>query len=138
MINDETILRMADTGMQGTLRLGVVEYLAPQRLPEIISKLRSTYRRLDLRLKIAQAKQRLESLATRQQSAIKRIENKGKSRLIPLTAALAQLSPLKILDRGYSIVETMEGHVVTDPAVIERNQLLNVRLAKGHLPVKAV
>ncbi|MBC7405284.1 MAG: LysR family transcriptional regulator [Cytophaga sp.] len=52
MINDETMLRMADTGMQGTLRLGVVEYLAPQRLPEIISKLRSAYPRLDLRLKI--------------------------------------------------------------------------------------
>ena len=93
---------------------------------------------MDLRLKIAQAKQRLESLAARQESAIKRIEGKGKSRLIPLSASLAQLSPLKILDRGYSIVETMDGHVVTDPASVATNQSLNVRLAKGRLPVKAV
>ncbi len=51
-LNDETILRMSGSEMQGELRLGVVEYLAPHRLPEIISKLRSTYPRLDLRLKI--------------------------------------------------------------------------------------
>ena len=95
-------------------------------------------RNLELRLQISHAKQRLELLDSRQQTAIKGIENRGKSRLIPLTAALTQLSPLKILDRGYSIVETIEGHVVTDPAAIASNQHLNIRLAKGQLPVKAV
>ena len=51
-LNDETVLRLTETEMEGTLRLGVVEYLAPHRLPEIISKLRRAYPRLDLRLRI--------------------------------------------------------------------------------------
>jgi DNA-binding transcriptional LysR family regulator len=51
-LNDETVLRMSDPEVQGRLRLGIVEYLAPHRLPEIISKLRSAYPKLDLYLKI--------------------------------------------------------------------------------------
>ena len=51
-LNDETVLRLTETEIEGTLRLGVVEYLAPHRLPEIISKLRRAYPRLDLRLRI--------------------------------------------------------------------------------------
>jgi exodeoxyribonuclease VII large subunit len=95
-------------------------------------------RKLDLRLKIAQAKQRLETLAARKNAAVKRIEGSGRSRLIPLTASLNQLSPLKILDRGYSIVETTQGHVVSDPSTVIAGEKLNVRLAKGRLPVKVL
>jgi DNA-binding transcriptional LysR family regulator len=51
-LNDETVLRLSGKELQGTLRLGIVEYLAPHRLPGIISKLRLSYPRLDLRLRI--------------------------------------------------------------------------------------
>ena len=51
-LNDETVLRLTQTEIEGTLRLGVVEYLAPHRLPEIISRLKRAYPRLDLRLRI--------------------------------------------------------------------------------------
>lgn len=51
-LNDETVQRFVETDVQGVLRLGIVEYLAPHRLPDIISKLRSLYRHLDLRLRI--------------------------------------------------------------------------------------
>lgn len=52
-LNDETVLRLTETEIEGTLRLGIVEYLAPHRLPDIISMLRRAYPRLDLRLRIA-------------------------------------------------------------------------------------
>ncbi|WP_165967894.1 LysR family transcriptional regulator [Sapientia aquatica] len=51
-INDETIFRMSDFEIKGMLRLGVVEYLAPHRVPAILSRLRATFPKLDLRLKI--------------------------------------------------------------------------------------
>jgi DNA-binding transcriptional LysR family regulator len=51
-LNDETVLHLSGKEIQGTLRLGIVEYLAPHRLPQIISKLRAVYPRLDLRLRI--------------------------------------------------------------------------------------
>ncbi len=51
-LNDETVLRLTETELEGTLRLGVVEYLAPHRLLGIISKLKRTYPKLDLRLRI--------------------------------------------------------------------------------------
>ncbi len=96
----------------------------------------SQLRKLDLRLKIAQAKQRLTSLSTRQQTAVNRQLAGAQARMNPLAAELAQLSPLKILDRGYSIVETSQGHVVMDPASVKNNEALTVRLAKGRLPVR--
>ncbi len=96
----------------------------------------SQLRKLDLRLKIAQAKQRLMALSARQQTAVHRQLAGAQSRMNPLAAALAQLSPLKILDRGYSIVETSQGHVVMDPASVKKDEALTVRLAKGRLPVR--
>ncbi len=96
----------------------------------------SQLRKLDLRLKIAQAKQRLMALSARQQTAVHRQLAGAQSRKNPLAAALAQLSPLKILDRGYSIVETSQGHVVMDPASVKKDEALTVRLAKGRLPVR--
>ncbi len=98
----------------------------------------SKLRKLDLRLKIAGVKQRLAALTNRQQTAVDRRLAGARTQLNPMAAELAQLSPLKILDRGYSIVETTEGRVVMDPAAVKQEQLLTVRLAKGRLPVRAV
>ena len=113
-------------------RLDAAITLAQRRCLSMDSQLR----KLDLRLKIAQAKQRLTALSTRQQTAVNRQLAGAQSRMNPLAAELAQLSPLKILDRGYSIVETSQGHVVMDPASVKKDEALTVRLAKGRLPVR--
>lgn len=113
-------------------RLDAAITLAQRRWLSMDSQLR----KLDLRLKIAQAKQRLTALSTRQQTAVNRQLAGAQSKMNPLAAALAQLSPLKILDRGYSIVETSQGHVVMDPDSVKKDEALTVRLAKGRLPVR--
>lgn len=113
-------------------RLDAAITLAQRRWLSMDSQLR----KLDLRLKIAQAKQRLTALSTRQQTAVNRQLAGAQSRMNPLAAELAQLSPLKILDRGYSIVETSQGHVVMDPDSVKKDEALTVRLAKGRLPVR--
>ena len=59
------------------------------------------------------------------------------SGLHKLIAQLNALSPLAILDRGYSITRTIPGAVVVkDPEQVSRDQELDVMVAKGSLVVK--
>ena len=53
-------------------------------------------------------------------------------RLGPLDAHLAQLSPLKILDRGYAIVQR-DGKVVKSSSDAPVKSKIEVRLAAGSL-----
>jgi exodeoxyribonuclease VII large subunit len=55
----------------------------------------------------------------------------------PLEAHLAQLSPLKILDRGYAIVER-EGQIVKSPADAPPESEVAVRLAGGRLKARVI
>jgi exodeoxyribonuclease VII large subunit len=56
--------------------------------------------------------------------------------LDPLQAKLAELSPLKILDRGYAIVTSETGAVVRDSGSVGTGDRLGVRLARGELVVQ--
>ncbi|PZS28329.1 MAG: exodeoxyribonuclease VII large subunit, partial [Pseudonocardiales bacterium] len=56
-----------------------------------------------------------------------------------LTHARAQvgaLSPAATLRRGYAVVQRSGGQVVRDPADVERDELLRIRLAAGDLAVR--
>jgi exodeoxyribonuclease VII large subunit len=53
--------------------------------------------------------------------------------LDPLVAHLTQLSPLKILERGYAIVTNDSGHIVKQPLDAPVGSGVHVRLAKGGL-----
>lgn len=48
-----------------------------------------------------------------------------------LGANLAHLNPLAVLERGYSLVETPEGRIVTDSAMVEKGDALRLTFAKG-------
>ena len=52
-----------------------------------------------------------------------------------MRARVRALSPQQTLDRGYAVVQTTEGHVVTDAHAVETEQPLAVRLASGELGV---
>jgi len=56
------------------------------------------------------------------------------ARLDPLVAHLTQLSPLKILNRGYAIVTTESGAIVKVPAEAPEASKIGVRLAHSHSP----
>jgi exodeoxyribonuclease VII large subunit len=61
---------------------------------------------------------------------------KAHGRLDPLKAHLTQLSPLKILDRGYAIVTNNEGRIVKEPGQAPPGSALEIRLAEGHLSAR--
>jgi exodeoxyribonuclease VII large subunit len=90
-------------------------------------------RSLDLRLRFAAARRRLENADVAALQIIRVRLTRAQNRLVPLQAHLTQLSPLKILDRGYAIVTNAEGGIVKEPDDARVGSEIQVRLAKGNI-----
>ena len=91
----------------------------------------------DVRLQFAAARHRLESYSAAMHQAIRLRLSWARGEFAPLAAHLAQLSPLKILDRGYAIVER-GGKIVKTPADAPVGSDVRLRLAAGELAAKIV
>lgn len=100
-----------------------------KRLEELTARLRS----LDLRLRFAAARRRLENADLAALQLIRLRVTRAHGRLDPLQAHLTQLSPLKILDRGYAIVTNDTGRIVKEPAEAPLGSEIQVRLASGKI-----
>jgi len=96
---------------------------AAQRLPQ-------------LRPDVATLQLRRRQLQQRMQTALQRRLELAQLQLQHLALRLQQLSPDAVLQRGYSIVETAEGRVISDAAQLQPEQALRLRLAKGRAGVK--
>jgi exodeoxyribonuclease VII large subunit len=92
-------------------------------------------RRMDLRLRLAEARRR-HAFATEGLRVVGRRLETARARLDSLTTQLNHLSPLQVLDRGYAIVQDSSGHVVKDAGETAAGEELRVRLAKGSLTVE--
>jgi len=115
-------------------RTGTAAAMRRQRLEQLLARLRS----LDLRLRIAAARRRLEAAdAAILQLARLRI-TRAHGRLDPLTAHLTQLSPLKILERGYALVTDANGRIVKEPADAPVGSEIDVRLARGQIAASVI
>lgn len=51
-----------------------------------------------------------------------------------LRASMRALSPLATLERGYAIVHTEDGSVVSDPESVSAGQSIDIRVKGGHIP----
>jgi exodeoxyribonuclease VII large subunit len=94
-------------------------------------------RRTDLRVRFAEAGRRLDSLRHAAHAAIRRTVTGARAKFEPLTSELAQLSPLRVLDRGYAVVQDTAGHVVRDAAEVKAGDALQIRLSKGTVTARA-
>ena len=125
-------------------RMDEQEYRMRERVRAVIGArerarrtLEARLQRFDIRPRLASGRRRLESAeaiavqATRMRLARRRAD------LDQLTAKIEQLSPLKILDRGYAIVSNQKG-ILKDPAEAPPESNIHVRLAKGSLDAKVV
>ncbi len=88
---------------------------------------------LDLRLRFARVRRRLEIADAAALQKVQLRIARARARLEPLAAQLHQLSPLRVLDRGYAIVHDEQGRVVKDAAAAPPGAGIRVRLAKGRL-----
>lgn len=125
-------------------RIDEQEYRMREHLRAVIARrerarraLEARLQRFDMRPRLALGRRRLESA---QSAAVQTVRFRLAARraaLGQLTAKLEQLSPLRILDRGYAIVSTEHG-ILKDAAQAPAGTGIQVRLAKGEVAAKVV
>ncbi len=91
---------------------------------------------LDLRLQLVRQRSRLDGLKQRLEPAMTLRLERPRSRLNSLDRQRQQLSPLAVLERGYSIVQTASGTVVRGAGQVSAGDALKVRLHEGRLGVR--
>lgn len=101
---------------QATWRVGMAGQRVPLLRPDIPQ----------LQRQQAQLQQRMAAAANRQLQLLE-------LRLRHAAAQLQQLNPVAVLERGYSIVETGKGKVLSDASQAQLNQTLTLRLARGRV-----
>jgi exodeoxyribonuclease VII large subunit len=102
------------------------------RRKKMLERIRAGLSQLDVRLKFVTAHRRIEWSEAKILQSIRLGVIKARGKLSSLDGHLAQLSPLKILDRGYAIVEK-DGKLVKAPEDAPTDSEVNIRIAKGHL-----
>src|SRR5260370_21414146 len=90
-------------------------------------------RRQDLRLRFAEARRRIDAAGASMEHRMRLLATQSRGRLDPLVAHLTQLSPLKILDRGYAIVADQHGKIVKAVGQAPVGSDVEIRLAQGRL-----
>ena len=92
---------------------------------------------LDVRLRFARARQRLETCESSLAQGMKLRLSEARGWLAELDAHLRQLSPLQTLERGYAIVQR-DGKVVKSAEDAPVGSKLKVRLAQGEIRAESI
>ena len=106
------------------------------RLEEAARRLRSIASRLqhfDLRPRLANDRRRLDAAGARAEQIVRLQLARRAGRLESVAGKLSQLSPLRILDRGYAIVTNESGAIVKRSADAPAGSEVGIRLAEGRL-----
>jgi exodeoxyribonuclease VII large subunit len=104
-----------------------------RRSRELLNDLETALARRSLHLRLAEARSRLAAAMNRAGQCMELRLARARGRLQPLEAHLTQLSPVKILDRGYAIVQDNQGRVLKKSAEAGLGAVLGIRLAEGRL-----
>ena len=91
---------------------------------------------LDLRVRLARRSQRVSEVTQRLFPALRRVLDQRAHRLDSLQVRLHGLSPVAILERGYTIVQDADGIAIRAAGQVEVGDPLSVRLHKGRLGVR--
>jgi exodeoxyribonuclease VII large subunit len=91
----------------------------------------------DVRPRLERAKNRLDALGARATRAVELRLGVLRRRCEMDGARIEQLSPLRVLDRGYAIVSKKNGGILKDPAVIAPGTALDIRLARGRMEAES-
>ena len=141
-----TVLRRVQDGLdRRAQRLDELHFRAESALN---SRLRSQFNRLknaEARLgrvnpavRLQADRRRLEGLQARLERAATLRLSKEHRRQDAAATRLHALSPLRVLDRGYALVYSTDGHLLRDAESAHPGQRLTARLAKGSLQAEVV
>jgi len=107
-----------------------------QRNQRRLDQARAQLRRMDVRLKLADARRRQESLQTVLHQLIQTKLTQARTSIEKPSAHLTQLSPLKILDRGYALIVNQSGALVKSPKDAPPKSKVTLRVAQGTLTAR--
>jgi exodeoxyribonuclease VII large subunit len=116
--------------LQSLLRARLAE--RGNRLDLAISRLRQRDLRRQLEVHRRELRARLDALAATTRQALMR----RRSRLEQASAKLAALSPVAILERGYSLIFDAQGALVKDAAQLTTGDTIQARLARGEVQAR--
>jgi len=124
---------------RGLQRIDEQEFRLRERIRAVVDHresirraLETRLRRFDMRPRLAADRRRLDAAESLAIQSMRGHLARRRSRLEQLSAKLSQLSPLRILERGYAIVSNREG-ILKDAAAAPPGSTIHVRLAKGEL-----
>ncbi len=121
-------------------RVDEVDYELRRRMRSLLvlarahwGELEARLKALDLRLRFALTRRRLEAANRTAAETMRARLARARRRYEPLAAELHQLSPLRVLERGYAIVQDEQGRILKDAADAPPPAAIGVRLARGRL-----
>jgi exodeoxyribonuclease VII large subunit len=124
---------------RGLQRIDEQEYRMRERVRALLDArqrsrraLESSLQRFDVRPRLAMGRRRMETAHTTLAQLLRIRLERRRSQLDQVGAKLSQLSPLRILERGYAIVSGEHG-ILKDASEAPRESSIHVRLAKGTL-----
>jgi exodeoxyribonuclease VII large subunit len=103
-----------------------------------LAELELRLRRRDLGSRFLEYRRRLEAAAAAGDARMRDRLSRARARFDALAAQLVQLSPLRVLERGYAIVQDETGRVVKAAAEAPPPAGLRIRLARGRLRVRVI
>ena len=103
-----------------------------QQLDYLARRLLSPMQQLEHR------KTHLEQLAVRLKRAMMQSLTQQQQKLQRLQQSLTHLNPHAVLERGYSLVQTMDGKVVTNSGQLQAGECLRLTFAKGEASASVV
>ncbi len=124
-------LRYEIEDLKDQIQSGLVEKLKTKR--RNLESLANRLSPIKLASKLNEKKTLLALLQQRQSSAIKDVIDANDEKLKISMASLDALSPLSVLNRGYSIAENDAGEILRDANKVKVNDKVKIRLAKGKI-----
>lgn len=83
--------------------------------------------------RVAAHRLQLEALTARLEQGVATCSRTATQMHASVSRALGTLSPLAVLDRGYSLVFTQDGHLVTRASQTQAGDALRIRMAAGNI-----
>ncbi|MCO5185852.1 MAG: exodeoxyribonuclease VII large subunit [Anaerolineae bacterium] len=128
-VPDIAELRQAVDALSAMLHARVINALDEKRRTR--NALTRTLTQLNPHSRVQLHGQRLENLFGRMQAAMNRRIDTQRNRVTVATARLATVSPLATLERGYAVVRSAEGRLITTVNAVTPGESLAIQVADG-------
>ena len=104
-----------------------------QRASQKLERLRTATVLTDPMVPVQNGRMRLDTAQQKLTESLRRRQHLERTRLAGLTSTLDALSPLKVLGRGYAMVQDEEGQIITSVHSVELGERITLRVSDGQL-----